>query len=210
MTTASPDPDSPKERILAAVGPRILRDGFSSLSVERLSADLGISKKTFYRMFSGKEQLVDAVVSGLMHEAGHRFDVLLEENEDFTESFAGVLALLGDIGGRIGKPFLEDVQRHLPVTWKRFERFRRQRIRMVFARLIERGIRQGHVRRSVNTTLFLRSYIGAVEAVVTPAVLMHEPFSAREAVQGILDIFFRGVLTPRAAQKLPRLKLHES
>ena len=50
--------DDAKSRILLAARERMLRVGYTRLSVDDLVSDLGMSKKTFYRIFRSKEDLL--------------------------------------------------------------------------------------------------------------------------------------------------------
>ena len=75
----------------------------------------------------------------------------------------------------------------------------------VFSRLITEGKSSGHIRPELNTRIFLLSYIGALEAVLTPAVLVDEAFSGEDVVVCILSTFFHGILTEQASKELRTL-----
>jgi hypothetical protein len=75
-----------------------------------------------------------------------------------------------------------------------------------FSNLLDQGMREGYIRKGINKEVFLQSYLAAVEAIVTPSVLMYQSYSAGEAIQNILEIFFRGVLTEDATRELARFQ----
>lgn len=54
------------ERILAAATVRLLRDGFAALSLEAVAAECGVSKRTLYARFPGREALTLAIVRRLV------------------------------------------------------------------------------------------------------------------------------------------------
>jgi AcrR family transcriptional regulator len=59
VTDTSPgDALAPRERILAAAAHRYYSDGIRAASADRLMADAGVSKVTFYRHFPTKDHLV--------------------------------------------------------------------------------------------------------------------------------------------------------
>jgi AcrR family transcriptional regulator len=71
MTKAMKPPPrraSPEERarILDAARRAFLAHGFAGTTMEELARELGMSKKTLYRSFSGKEAMADALVSAKM------------------------------------------------------------------------------------------------------------------------------------------------
>jgi hypothetical protein len=116
------------------------------------------------------------------------------------------MTLLGEQIRRVSKPLLMDVQRHMPSLWQDIERFRREHITRNFSALIEEGRRSGEIRQDIDARLFLLCYLAAIDGILTPAVLTNESFSAEEALNGILAIFFRGVLTPEAREQLDDLQ----
>lgn len=56
-TTAAPDA-SPRERILAAAHGLFYRDGVRATGIDRVIAEAGVTKVTFYRQFPSKDDLV--------------------------------------------------------------------------------------------------------------------------------------------------------
>jgi AcrR family transcriptional regulator len=60
-------PDEPaavRQRILGAVDPLFYTQGIKAVSIDMISAELGISKKTVYRHFASKDDLVIAYLKG--------------------------------------------------------------------------------------------------------------------------------------------------
>jgi hypothetical protein len=49
--------------------------------------------------------------------------------------------------------------------------------------------------------------MAAVQHIMQPSVLANESFSAREAITGILELFFQGLLTDRGKKALARTEL---
>ena len=191
-----------KERILTFASERFFQEGFSKVSVDDLASELVISKKTFYRFFGSKEDLLIQIMDRLVAGVRARFIKILDSDRDFVEKLAEVMTFLGQEVGRLGKPLQADLQRHAPDVWKRIENFRRERITQNFSLLLEQGMEEGFVRKDVNKKIALLSFLGAVENIIRPSVLVNESFSAREALQGIMAIFFHGILTEEAESKL--------
>ncbi len=57
-----------KQQILDAVRERMLAEGFARLSVEEIAAMFGMSKKTFYKVFPTKDDLVNQIADRIMAE----------------------------------------------------------------------------------------------------------------------------------------------
>lgn len=66
---AGPEPTaSVRERILAAAARQYYTDGIRAASADKLIAEAGVSKVTFYRHFPGKDELVVAYLAGIAEQ----------------------------------------------------------------------------------------------------------------------------------------------
>lgn len=188
-----------RERIIAAASERFMEEGFSPVPVEEIATGLGISKKTFYKHFKSKEELLLVVTEGFLEGIRRQFSSIVEADTTFLEKLETLVTFLGQRLTRLSRPMMRDLQRHSPQIWARVQQFRRERIANDFKGLLLRGVAEGFVRRDVNIDLFLMAFIGAVEAVVNPAVLAEQPLSVQEIIRSIMTVFIRGILTGEAA-----------
>lgn len=191
-----------RERIITAASERFIEEGFSSVPVEEIAAGLGMSKKTFYKHFTSKEELLGVVTERILEGVHEQFAAIVERDIPFPEKLESLVTFLGERLTRLSRPMLRDLQRHSPLLWTRVQQFRRERISNDFKSLLLRGAREGFVRRDVDIDLFLMAFIGAVEAVVNPAVLAGQSLSVREVVRSIMTVFLRGILTGGAGEAL--------
>ena len=74
------------ERILEVATALFLGDGFGTTSIEAVAKRAGISKRTFYHRFRGKEVLFEAVVRRLIARWTPPFDVALFEAPSLAET----------------------------------------------------------------------------------------------------------------------------
>ena len=57
-----------KDKIIEYCSSRFFRDGFYYVTVDQIASELRISKKTIYKYFASKDDLVEAVTNNLMKE----------------------------------------------------------------------------------------------------------------------------------------------
>lgn len=195
-----------RERILQATRDRFMALGFVGFSVDELSASLGISKKTFYKLFDSKEDLVRQVAERTMAEMRAGIQNIARADTDFVTKLHSIMMFFGRAAGRFSRMSFQDLRKLSPEVWQRIREFRRQRIQDIFGRLLDQGIREGSIRPDVNRRIFLLAYLGVVESLIVPSVLAEESFSAEEAIGGIIDLMFRGVLTDDGRARLQSLQ----
>jgi len=192
-----------RERIILAVREMILAEGLASLSVEQVSRRLAMSKKTFYGIFRSKEELIASVIERTLAELRANIIRIMSSPSDFPTKLQRFLGYLSLQANKIGIPMQRDLYRLPPEVIAHIATFRRERITGSLTRLIQEGVEQGYVRADLDSRIAVLAYLGAVENVLDPSVLSNESFSARQAAQGIITIFFKGILTSEAQHLVP-------
>lgn len=195
-----------KERIIAHARDRFFREGFAKISVDEIVSDLSMSKKTFYQHFESKDDLVVEMMERKFTELNAIMDRILSAETDFVHKLQDFVTYIGGMLGTISKAMFADVQRHLPHLWKRIEQFRRERLTKNISILVQQGRSEGLIRDDVNPRLFLLAYLATIDGIMQANVLMNESFSSREALEGIMNIFFKGILTDAGRIQLNELQ----
>jgi len=77
------------DRILDVATTLFLGDGFGATSIEAVAKRAGISKRTFYHRFRGKEVLFEAVVRRLIERWAPPLDAALFEGPNLAETLRG-------------------------------------------------------------------------------------------------------------------------
>ncbi len=194
-----------KEKIITAVRDRFWKEGFARISVDEITTDLAMSKKTFYKYFSSKEDLVQQIMERLLGGMRTNVERILLSDKTAVEKLSEFITLIGTSASRLTPAFGGDIKKHIPQLWKRIEDFRRERISEMFARLIKQGLDEGTIRPDLNERVFLMSVLGAIDRIMQPDVLAHESFSVSDALKEILNIFFRGGLTAKGRERFEQV-----
>ncbi len=200
MTQESGIPDI-RERILSSASTRFTEEGFSRVTVDEIAADVGISKKTFYKHFTSKDELLTVVMDRLLEGIRSQFVSIVESDARFPGKLEALVTFLGQRLTRLSRPMMRDLQRHAPGVWARVEQFRRERIVNEFKALLLRGVDEGFVRSDLDIDLFLMAFTGAAEAVINPSVIAAHPLSVREIIRSVMTVFIRGILTGPALEE---------
>lgn len=181
-----------------------MRLGFSKVTMDELAAELGMSKKTLYQHFPGKQALLQEVMNLTMREVSAGATAILDDTTlAFIEKLEKLMTFFGGvIPNLLSKPLLQDIQRKAPHVWRQVEEFRRRQINTKFANLVREGIEKGVFRSDVDHRFVVLIYFNAVQHIINPEVLSQMPFTAAEAFRAIIRTIFEGILTDAARTKL--------
>ena len=111
----------PKERILELANDRFLKMGFNKVTLDELSTELGISKKTMYKFFPSKEELVKTIVWLMLRRVEKEVHRISEDPKPFVHRLADLILFIGKTVGRFSKSFQQDMKRFAPMIWAEAE-----------------------------------------------------------------------------------------
>ncbi len=199
-----------RERILSAARDRFFAYGFSKVTMDELASDLGMSKKTMYRLFPSKDDLLDKVMAWHTASMQRHIAEIVDSGDDFIAKFVTLWTSMGRMLSRLSEHFRDDIRRCRPDIWRRVEEFRRKVILASFSRMIEEGVQRGLVRKDVHKDVIVLIYLSALQGIITPTVLAQSSFSIDEAFSSIMRVYLDGILTDEARAELHRtLTAHE-
>jgi AcrR family transcriptional regulator len=197
---------STKERILSYVEERLLKEGETDIPVDEVAASLGMSKKTFYKVFPSKGSMIEELVNRIVGGIGARIISISEGPGNFVEKIDKLMRLLASMYRHLAIPLSGEVYRHLPHVWQRVEEFRENMIRRVFTRLLEQGVAEGFIHPDVNHAIFMMAYLSAIRAIIRPYVMLEQEITIPDAIEQIFRIFFAGIMTAEGRRALEELQ----
>jgi AcrR family transcriptional regulator len=193
--------DKTRQRIVLYAQRVFFERGFRKVTVDELCAGMALSKRTFYKHFANRDELVEAVlwnsvsapmqdiVTNLMTPAPAQ--TVLERHFQLLQRF-----LLTSIS----LPFMADIEDLMPELWARIEERRRAVVELV-ANLLERGQREGVLRPDLNPFVLTRVFQRLVTVVADPSFLRAEGLSMVETVKTMKTLVLHGVLADHDAKE---------
>ena len=188
---------SPAARIRMAARSRLLASGYSTLTMDDLAHDLGMSKKTLYRHFRSKDELIDAIIGEIGQAIRDRMDaVLANPRLDFTQKLCALVDVVGSNLALASPGMLHDLQRFAPQLYQKIDDLRQRNVPYIFGRLIRTGMAEGKVRREIDPAFAVEFWLQAVRGLVHPAVLERTELTPRQTLERAIHLFFGGLLSP--------------
>jgi AcrR family transcriptional regulator len=189
-----------KAKILKGAEEMFMQHGYSKVTMEEIAAGLGISKKTLYKFFPNKKELLRELMTERQCEfMEHIEEIWKREDIDFVGKFRSTLDFVGERSSKMNK--FQDIQRIAPEIWKEIHDFKKEKIFEKVRRLFEAGFETGIFRNDIDRDIVILVYTNAVESIVNPEVLSELPCTAGQAFEAISKIIFEGILTEEGRSK---------
>lgn len=196
--------DQKKAIVEAALG-MFNRYGIRSVTMDDLSSELSISKKTLYKFFDNKADLVHQCGELLFEKI---YSSLMEIHEN-AESAIDELFQVDEVVWRMMEghnPGMRyQIQKYYPKTFDHFFQGRKEMIQKLISENIERGKADGCFRKDADTNVISYLYCSKVESMPEEESEFLDRRSMRYVSRQALIYHIRGLATPQGLAKLEEI-----
>ncbi|HEY3251471.1 MAG TPA: TetR/AcrR family transcriptional regulator [Ignavibacteria bacterium] len=196
---------SEKEKILYFTHAKFITEGFYKTTMDEIARDLQISKKTIYKHFPSKEDLLQAVCDMRLDTMHEKIDEIVESNVDSIAKFLKMINLNKSMMMNCSPMWFKDLQVHAPHCLNRFNEVKEKKLMNVLSRLFEQGKKEKLV-QNVPTQILIAAMIGAIDAVTHGEFILNSKYSFHDAIRITAEIFFNGILTETGKDKYANTK----
>lgn len=180
-----------KEKILTSFEELSAEKGIRATTVDELSTRADISKRTLYRYFRSKEEIVDTFFAKLMKDIDWQVNLLITGKGDPVYKFKSIIGLLSKSLVPYQQLIVDDLCRYYPDIWAKFENFRESKLNFLEA-LVKEGIHQGYF-RPLNPKLVSAGFLAIANTIIDPEFLADNSMTVSEAINQLADLFLFGV-----------------
>jgi AcrR family transcriptional regulator len=184
--------DSTKERILASATELFMRYGYIHMSVDDLAKSLRISKKTIYKHYSGKEELMDKVIDAFFADLNAKLTTVIASEQSYPKKLETFLKTVSTAIGGASKLLIAELA--TGVLWEKTKLLRENVIQVQAKKLIQIGIQEGIVRADIDAELFLLVVFVSLGQAASPQRLIQTQQSFDVVFEQVMDIVFTGIL----------------
>ncbi len=163
--------------------------------MDEICRSLVMSRKTMYKYFSNKEDLLREVLVNRSHCKGAALDIIIQDNDlDFMSKFRKMIEYISKENPRERVHFMHDVKTNAPKVWQELVKMRNKDIPIRMGSFLKHGMKQGIVKKKLNTDVFIRMYLGIVNELMNPEVLLELGVGVADLIEEIDTILFFGIL----------------
>ncbi|WP_258358548.1 TetR/AcrR family transcriptional regulator [Moorella sulfitireducens] len=180
-----------KAKILATMKRLASDRGFHAVTTDELAAACGISKRTLYRYFNSKDEIVEQVLDNLLTEVGTRVQEILAGPLSPPAKLQAMARAVAEGVSFLEPQIFHDLQRHYPHLWEKIDRFRAERMEKLGQVYLE-GCQKGYF-KEFNVEVVINSFLAAVRAIINPGFFTSHNISLPLALDTLVEIFLCGI-----------------
>jgi AcrR family transcriptional regulator len=193
-----------KQRTLKVARDLFFQNDYSHVSIEDIIKKTGISKKTLYRYFICKDDILNEVILNFTTNLTNDInDMLVRKDLEFPDKLQIIFSNTAVALSKVSPRFLENIRHSAPDAWFKITEYKRYISQMCFSRLMDEGIDGGYISKDVNKDVALLAFLCTVENLFDPLFLNQLPkemidripHSPREIFDSIIKVIYEGILT---------------
>ncbi len=194
-------------KILDAAYRLFLGKGYRHTTMDEIALDLGMSKKTLYKYYPGKMDLLSASFEVLKTKMTAKVEAILENKYiPFPLKLKSMLTVVATHLAPINPELFEDLREYAPEIWEELRLYINDSAYERFQKLIAQGVSQGLVNPKINISLVVMLYAAAVQSLLDPKFRSQFPDSIQKGMKlstsdvydQAITIIYNGILTEEA------------
>jgi AcrR family transcriptional regulator len=189
--------DQKLETLITQVFMLFMRNGVKSMTMDDISRELSISKKTLYKHFVDKSDLVNQVMQ-------FHIDSDKKLNEVFSRNSLNAIDEMFEIAKNTTNNIKEihpstyyDLQKYYPQAWNNFLAYKTEYVYSCIVSNMEKGIIEGLYRNSINIPIIAKIYVSRIDLCIDSSVFPPDKFTFKEVLVEMMRYHIRGIATDK-------------
>ena len=180
-----------RDRIVHAATEQIRKYGFRKFTVDDLAADLGISKKTVYKYFDSKKQIISTVIDTHLEIEKQGILEAMKTEGSWQNKLRAVVFFYDH--DKVPTWLLDELQRYFPEEWAKTEdisEFKGKQIR----ELLKLGVKDGEIRQDIHLPVIEMAINKTIDGLFNYQFLIEHDLTINQSMDALEQIIMHGIL----------------
>jgi len=180
------------------------REGVSSQTMEGVADKAGVSKRTLYKYFPNKEQLIDSVIMSKLESVETEMLGLMKSDLPFAERILGFFGIVEKYIKPMANKLIRDVITNAPWIWAKIDKFRHDRLLIHLKTILGEGKEKGLLRADLELELVFPMYIAIIEQVGRPEFFLQHDVQPSAVIKTLISILLGGILSDEGRREFAK------
>lgn len=176
------------------------RYGIKSISMEELSRQLRISKKTLYQHFTDKNDLVEKVIFQMMDQKGCATKEIETKNLNAVEELFELYHLANELIREHNESLEFDLQRFYPQIFKKIRDSHRANIYNLTLSNLIKGKREGYYRNDLDEQVITKLHVLRIENLMHSDLVTTEEIHSNHFFYEVFKYHLHGIISQKGLQ----------
>ena len=182
-----------KDRILRHAMLLFMQKGIKSVSMDDIAASMAMSKKTLYKWFANKDEMVHAVMTQHLLESQHDCEQLQAQATSAVDELFGMMNWMRQQFSEVHPSIFYDMQKFHPTTWQLWLDHKQEYILAQITDNLRRGMSEELYRADLDVPVLARLRLAQIELAFNPDVFPPRQFDVQRLQQVIIEHYMLGI-----------------
>ncbi|MFN4993851.1 MAG: TetR/AcrR family transcriptional regulator [Bacteroidota bacterium] len=197
-----------KIKILLEAKMLFMRYGFKSITMDDISRELGVSKKTLYQHFEDKYDLVDRCVDHQIIDMNCNCDELMEHSEDPISAMLSISDFIGNAIRILNPSAMFDLKKYFKPAWDKLQANRKNHIYNLVIKNLENGRKKGLYRKEIDPEITCRIFVYLIGFITDPEHYDRQEMDFKTLHLEMTKYHLRAICTPKGIELLEEKLTH--
>jgi AcrR family transcriptional regulator len=188
-----------RDKIIEFGEEKFFRDGFYKTTMDEVASELKMSKKTIYKFFPSKDELIHSIAKHFMNKMKNKILPALNTEKNAIEKLEALMQILAKASEKISTARMEEMKRHFPSLWNEIDNFRTEMMFGNITKIIEQGKAEG-LFIDYPTSIIMTILVVSVRNVVNPGFILNNNYSIIEAARFAFKVIIGGIVTEKGRE----------
>ena len=180
-----------KNRILQVVAENINMYGLKKFNLDIIASKLKISKKTIYKYFSNKDEIVEEYFKQILATDKESTLKTLKENISLSEKFHKIIYSYHKY--KLPTSLIKEAKLYYPNQWDEINKLKEFKVEAILNLLME-AKRSGEIKEEINITIIALIIEKVSEELLDSNILKEKNLKLNYTADQILQVILNGIL----------------
>jgi len=185
-----------KEKILEFATKKFLKEGFHKTTMDSISSEIHMSKKTIYKYFPTKERLIESIIDNTQKENRIFINKIVSSKDNFIKVLISLLVFYQKDISRTGENWIKDLKIHMPHLWNKVQNFNNTIIIPAIEKFIKKGKKEKYI-RNIPTPIIIKTTESIIETICDTEFAINNKLSIQDIFHHNIDVLLNGLLTQK-------------
>ena len=181
-------------KIIEQIEDKLFKEGFYKTTMDDVASELGMSKKTIYKFFPSKDDLVMAIAKHFMNSMKNKIVPALNSDKNAIEKLSELINILAKASEKVSPKRMDEIRKYFPNLWNEIDSFRTKMMFGNITKVIDQGKAEG-LFIDYPTNIVMNILVASVRNIVNPDFILNNNFSIIEAARYAFRIIIGGIVT---------------
>ena len=176
--------------------------GIKSVTMDDLSQELGMSKKTIYKYFADKNDLIQSIIEMKVGMDKAICQNCVQQSENAIDELINVSKIVVETVGNVNPTVFYDLQKYYKEAASLFYEHKWGFVLSMIQNNIKRGIEEGVYRKNIDCAIISRLYVASTDQVMNTEIFPWPNFNVAKVFTEMIHFHIRGMASDKGIHYL--------